>query len=99
MEVRSEILFESEIFCRELLEVGREDERLSFKLRGLISNANYSTKKFTLLLFINRKHEFSEHSQYLWTNVGWNCFIKRTVSFEWNCYRYFVFMIFLQLSL
>lgn len=41
--------------ARELLEVGREDERLSFKLRGLISNANYSTKKFTLLLFINHR--------------------------------------------
>ena len=41
--------------CRELLEVACEDKRLGFKLRGYVSNANYSVKKFIFLLFINRE--------------------------------------------
>lgn len=40
---------------RELLEISCEDGKLSFRLHGLISNANYSTKKLTFLFFINRE--------------------------------------------
>ena len=43
------------MFYRELLEVEAEDEKLRFKLSGLVSNANYSSKKFILLLFINHR--------------------------------------------
>ena len=39
---------------RELIEVGCEDTKLAFKLKGYISNANYSVKKCILVLFINR---------------------------------------------
>ena len=42
---------------RELLEVKHEDEKLKFKLSGYVTNANYSTKKLTFLLFINRKFD------------------------------------------
>ena len=42
--------------CRELLEVKHTDEKLQFKMTGLISNANYSVKKCVFLLFINRKY-------------------------------------------
>ena len=41
---------------RELLEVSQEDPKLSYKLHGFVSNANYSMKKGTFLLFINRKY-------------------------------------------
>lgn len=41
---------------RELLEVGCEDQKLTFKLNGYISNANYSVKKCILILFINRMY-------------------------------------------
>jgi len=41
--------------ARELLEVEKEDEKYGFKLHGYISNANYSMKKFTFLLFINHR--------------------------------------------
>lgn len=41
--------------ARELLEVNHEDDKLAFKVHGLITNANYSTKKCTLLLFINHR--------------------------------------------
>lgn len=42
-------------FCpRELIEVGCEDQKLAFKMKGYISNANYSMKKCILILFINR---------------------------------------------
>lgn len=40
---------------RELIEVGCEDKTLAFKMKGYISNANYSVKKCIFLLFINRK--------------------------------------------
>uniref|UniRef100_A0A8C9R8Z3 MutL homolog 1, colon cancer, nonpolyposis type 2 (E. coli) n=1 Tax=Scleropages formosus TaxID=113540 RepID=A0A8C9R8Z3_SCLFO len=40
---------------RELIEVGCEDQKLAFKLRGFISNANYSVKKCIFLLFINHR--------------------------------------------
>ncbi|XP_046884803.1 DNA mismatch repair protein Mlh1 isoform X2 [Hypomesus transpacificus] len=40
---------------RELLEVGCEDQKLTFKLNGYISNANYSVKKCILILFINHR--------------------------------------------
>jgi len=40
---------------KELLEVSLEDTQLSFKLHGYISNANYSIKRCTLLLFINHR--------------------------------------------
>ncbi|MCI4376671.1 hypothetical protein PGIGA_G00191060 [Pangasianodon gigas] len=40
---------------RELMEVGCEDQKLDFKLKGYISNANYSVKKCILILFINHR--------------------------------------------
>jgi len=40
---------------RELVEVGGSDVRLGFHLKGYVTNANYSSKKGVLLLFINRK--------------------------------------------
>lgn len=40
---------------RELLEVLHTDEKLGFKLAGYITNANYSMKKCTMLLFINHR--------------------------------------------
>uniref|UniRef100_A0A671XK75 MutL homolog 1, colon cancer, nonpolyposis type 2 (E. coli) n=1 Tax=Sparus aurata TaxID=8175 RepID=A0A671XK75_SPAAU len=39
---------------RELIEVGCEDQKLAYKMKGYISNANYSVKKCILILFINR---------------------------------------------
>lgn len=39
---------------RELIEVGCEDQKLAYKIKGYISNANYSVKKCILVLFINR---------------------------------------------
>lgn len=41
---------------RELIEVGCEDQKLAFKMKGYISNANYSVKKCILILFINRTY-------------------------------------------
>ncbi|KAK3573578.1 hypothetical protein QTP86_028182, partial [Hemibagrus guttatus] len=40
---------------REVMEVGCEDQKLSFKMKGYISNANYSVKKCILILFINHR--------------------------------------------
>ncbi|CAL8357579.1 unnamed protein product [Boreogadus saida] len=40
---------------RELIEVGCEDTKFAFKLKGYISNANYSVKKCILVLFINHR--------------------------------------------
>ncbi|KAL0964219.1 hypothetical protein UPYG_G00321000 [Umbra pygmaea] len=40
---------------RELIELGCEDDKLAFKLKGFISNANYSVKKCILILFINHR--------------------------------------------
>uniref|UniRef100_A0A8C3KAS4 DNA mismatch repair protein MLH1 n=1 Tax=Calidris pygmaea TaxID=425635 RepID=A0A8C3KAS4_9CHAR len=40
---------------RELIEVGYEDANLAFNLKGYITNANYSVKKCTFLLFINHR--------------------------------------------
>ncbi|XP_054847024.1 DNA mismatch repair protein Mlh1 isoform X2 [Eublepharis macularius] len=40
---------------RELIEVGCEDETLAFKMTGCVTNANYSMKKCTFLLFINHR--------------------------------------------
>ena len=40
---------------RELLEVEHTDEKLEFKVKGHISNANYSLKKCVFLLFINHR--------------------------------------------
>ncbi|XP_077160023.1 DNA mismatch repair protein Mlh1 isoform X2 [Paroedura picta] len=40
---------------RELIEVGCEDENLAFKMTGYVTNANYSVKKCTFLLFINHR--------------------------------------------
>ena len=39
----------------ELLEVGCEDKGLKFKMKGLVSNANYSVKKGIFMLFINNR--------------------------------------------
>lgn len=41
--------------ARELLDFETEDSKLRFKAKGLISNANYSIKKCTFLLFINNR--------------------------------------------
>ncbi|XP_078459880.1 DNA mismatch repair protein Mlh1 isoform X1 [Lampetra planeri] len=41
--------------ARELIEVDYEDKKLVFKMRGYISNANYSMKKCVFLLFINHR--------------------------------------------
>ncbi|XP_046622766.1 DNA mismatch repair protein Mlh1 isoform X1 [Neodiprion virginianus] len=41
--------------ARELLEVEHTDDTYKFKLCGLVTNANYSNKNFTLLLFINNR--------------------------------------------
>lgn len=41
---------------RELIEVGCEDQKLAFKMKGYVSNANYSVKKCILILFINRMY-------------------------------------------
>ncbi|CAI9582275.1 unnamed protein product [Staurois parvus] len=40
---------------RELIEVCCEDAKLAFKLKGYVTNANYSMKKCILLLFINAR--------------------------------------------
>ncbi|XP_034537953.1 DNA mismatch repair protein Mlh1 [Notolabrus celidotus] len=40
---------------RELIEVGVEDQKLNFSLKGFVSNANYSMKKCVLILFINHR--------------------------------------------
>ncbi|XP_025923732.1 DNA mismatch repair protein Mlh1 isoform X3 [Apteryx rowi] len=40
---------------RELIEVGCEDASLAFKMKGYITNANYSVKKCIFLLFINHR--------------------------------------------
>lgn len=40
--------------ANELLTIQVSDKHLGFKATGIVSNANYSVKKITLLLFINR---------------------------------------------
>ncbi|XP_072268231.1 DNA mismatch repair protein Mlh1 [Pyxicephalus adspersus] len=40
---------------RELIEVGCEDAKLAFKIKGYVTNANYSMKKCIILLFINAR--------------------------------------------
>ncbi|XP_061644881.1 DNA mismatch repair protein Mlh1 isoform X1 [Phyllopteryx taeniolatus] len=40
---------------RELIEVCSEDQKLAFKMKGYISNANYSVKKCIMVLFINHR--------------------------------------------
>uniref|UniRef100_H3AH00 DNA mismatch repair protein MLH1 n=1 Tax=Latimeria chalumnae TaxID=7897 RepID=H3AH00_LATCH len=40
---------------RELIEVGCEDPKLGFRMKGYISNANYNVKKCIFLLFINHR--------------------------------------------
>ncbi|KAL2175630.1 uncharacterized protein P884DRAFT_247182 [Thermothelomyces heterothallicus CBS 202.75] len=39
----------------ELTEISTSDDRWAFKAKGLVTNANYSTKKTTILLFINHR--------------------------------------------
>ncbi|XP_002735708.1 DNA mismatch repair protein Mlh1 [Saccoglossus kowalevskii] len=41
--------------ARELLEVSFQNSKLSFKVSGYVSNANYSVKKCIFLLFINHR--------------------------------------------
>jgi DNA mismatch repair protein MLH1 len=41
--------------ARELLPVSFETPKLSYSLKGFVSNANYNTKKSVFLLFINRE--------------------------------------------
>ena len=41
--------------AKELLEVSLDNHKYSFKMHAHISNANYSVKKFTFLLFINHR--------------------------------------------
>lgn len=43
------------MFLRELLELEVKNSEFNFKVEGLVSNANYNTKKFTFLLFINHR--------------------------------------------
>ncbi|KAM3605726.1 uncharacterized protein V6R79_003716 [Siganus canaliculatus] len=40
---------------RELIEVGCEDQKLAYRMKGYVSNANYSVKKCILVLFINHR--------------------------------------------
>nr|XP_057914248.1 DNA mismatch repair protein Mlh1 [Doryrhamphus excisus] len=40
---------------RELIEVGCEDQKLAYKMKGYVSNANYSVKKCIMILFINHR--------------------------------------------
>nr|XP_033786421.1 DNA mismatch repair protein Mlh1 isoform X2 [Geotrypetes seraphini] len=40
---------------RELIEVTYEDAKLAFRMKGYVSNANYSVKKCIFLLFINSR--------------------------------------------
>ncbi|XP_026535300.1 DNA mismatch repair protein Mlh1 isoform X2 [Notechis scutatus] len=40
---------------RELIKVGCEDATLAFKMKGLVTNANYSMKKCIFLLFVNHR--------------------------------------------
>ncbi|XP_008428307.1 DNA mismatch repair protein Mlh1 isoform X2 [Poecilia reticulata] len=40
---------------RELIEVGCQDQKLAFTLKGFVSNANYSMKRCILVLFINHR--------------------------------------------
>ncbi|KAM4706099.1 DNA mismatch repair protein Mlh1 isoform 2-T2 [Rhinophrynus dorsalis] len=40
---------------RELIEVGCEEAKLAFKMKGYVTNANYSMKKCIFLLFINAR--------------------------------------------
>uniref|UniRef100_A0A7N8WWS8 DNA mismatch repair protein MLH1 n=1 Tax=Mastacembelus armatus TaxID=205130 RepID=A0A7N8WWS8_9TELE len=40
---------------RELIEVCCEDQKFAYKMKGYISNANYSVKKCILILFINHR--------------------------------------------
>uniref|UniRef100_A0A1B6DT03 DNA mismatch repair protein MLH1 n=1 Tax=Clastoptera arizonana TaxID=38151 RepID=A0A1B6DT03_9HEMI len=47
-------IFGSKI-ARELLEINSKDTFLQFEIKGYITNANFSTKKSTLLLFINNR--------------------------------------------
>lgn len=53
------------VYHRELLEVNHKDERLAFNVHGFVSNANYSAKKSTFLLFINRTY-----SCLLWQTIS-----------------------------
>ncbi|XP_063421128.1 DNA mismatch repair protein Mlh1-like [Mytilus trossulus] len=41
--------------AKELLNISHENQQMSFKLNGYITNANYSMKKCTFLLFINHR--------------------------------------------
>lgn len=41
--------------ARELLEIEADDQTLKYKMRGCISNVNYSVKKNTFILFINNR--------------------------------------------
>ncbi|XP_014896453.1 DNA mismatch repair protein Mlh1 isoform X2 [Poecilia latipinna] len=40
---------------RELIEVGCQDQKLAYTLKGFVSNANYSMKRCILVLFINHR--------------------------------------------
>ncbi|XP_065845708.1 DNA mismatch repair protein Mlh1-like isoform X2 [Oscarella lobularis] len=41
--------------ARELLDIKHESEKLAFKLSGYVTSANFSTKKFLFVLFINHR--------------------------------------------
>ena len=51
--------------CSELLPVSLDDDKLSLRVRGLVTNANYSNKKLTFLLFINRKSMHTIQCEYI----------------------------------
>lgn len=66
---------------RELIEVACEDQKLAYKMKGYISNANYSVKKCILILFINRTyHRNLLETQQLAFNLVSCC-----VSVKWSC--------------
>ena len=48
------LLFGNDI-AKELLEIQIDDNTYKFKLHALVTNANYSSKRLTLILFINHR--------------------------------------------
>ncbi len=67
-------------FCRELLEIEHSDEKLSFKMHALVTNANYNMKKGVLLLFINRM--YYKDSRFYSKTQDRNWLISQFSSFE-----------------
>jgi len=70
--------------ANELLSVEQSYPVYPLKIKGWISNANYSVKKFAFLLFINREYASIQRKSWvpnlypLMTDRAW-CFIDRSV--------------------